>query len=255
MALLWNYTIYTKNPVFLSWWDSATGIQFCRYNFNQAWNSRSRFYWENDVAWVTDRCWLPANYSWTYSWVLPQVAWWLGSNVWAIWTWAFTGSWALWMNIESTIEWSGTIDNANLWLILSAVATLSGIWWLSADVAWALQASATLAGQWDMSWALWALAWAVATLSGSGTMNNDITALAFLSADIYVNQSEASIQQLVDWVWNALASRYDTSGTMWKALADAAAAAAAWWSPLSTEEHEQLMKTLTTNKFIALQNP
>jgi hypothetical protein len=29
-------------------------------------------------------------------------------------------------------------------------------------------------------------------------MNNDITALAHLSADIYVNQSEASVQQIVD---------------------------------------------------------
>ena len=49
-----------------------------------------------------------------------------------------------------------------------------------------------------MSGSLGALAGAVATLSGSGSMNNDITALAFLSADIYVNQSEASVQQIVD---------------------------------------------------------
>ena len=45
-------------------------------------------------------------------------------------------------------------------------------------------------------------------------MSNDITALAFLSADIYVNQSEASVQQIVDGVWNAVASQYDTSGSM-----------------------------------------
>jgi len=115
------------------------------------------------------------------------------------------------------MEWSGTISDANMGLILSAVATLSGIWGLSADVVGALNASATLAGSWDMTGSLGALAWAVATLSGSGTMNNDITALAFLSADIYVNQSEASVQQIVDGVWNALAASYNTSGTMWEA--------------------------------------
>lgn len=255
MALLWNYAIFTKNPITYSWGDAVTGIQGLRYNFNQAWDSRLRFYGDNDVAWVTDRCGLPANYSAPYSWILPPKAWWLGSNVGITGTWAFTGSWALGINIESTMEGSGTISDANLGLILSAVATLSGIGGLSADVSGALQASATLAGSGDMSWALGALAWAVATLSWSGTMDNDITALAFLSADIYVNQSEASVQQIVDWVWNALATNYNTSWTMWEAAQTSggggggATAAQIWaysdrtltesaW--LSTEEHDKL---------------
>lgn len=155
------------------------------------------------------------------------------------------------------MEWSGTISDANMGLILSAVATLSGIWGLSADVVGALNASATLAGSWDMTGSLGALAWAVATLSGSGTMNNDITALAFLSADIYVNQSEASVQQIVDGVWNALAASYNTSGTMWEAAqtgwgGGGGATAAQIWSyatrtltesaGLSTEQAEQLTR-------------
>lgn len=151
---------------------------------------------------------------------------------------------------------SGDISNANLGLILSAVATLSGIGGLSADIVGALNASATLAGQWDMSGSLGALAGAVATLSGSGSMNNDITALAFLSADIYVNQSQASVQQIVDWVWNALASQYNTSGTMWEAAQTGWGGGGGWataaqiWSyssrtltesaGLSTEEHNKL---------------
>lgn len=250
MALLWNYNIFNKNVIQYTWWDSLSGITGLRYNWNRSWTGR--FYGENWIVWVADRCWVPNGYSAPYSYKLPPKTGWLGSNVWVRWLWAFTGSWALWRNIESTIEWSWTISNANLWLILSAVATLSGIWWLSAGVLGALQASATLAWQWDMNGSLGALAWAVATLSGSWIMNNDITAKASLSADIYVNQSEAQVQQLVDWVWNALASRYDTTWTMWKMVTDAATAAAAWGSPLSTEEHDQLMKALTTNKFIAL---
>lgn len=254
MALLWNYAIFTKNPISLSWGDSVSGIQGLRYNFNQAWVSRLRFYGDNDVAWVTDRCGLPANYSAPYSWVLPPKSGGVWSNVWVRGTWAFTGSGALGRNIDATMEGSGTISNANLWLILSAVATLSGIWGLSADVSGALQASATLAGSGDLTASLGALAWAVATLSGSGTMDNDITALAFMSADIYVNQSEASVQQIVDGVWNALAASYNTSGTMWEAAqtgggGGGATAAQIWayssrtltesaW--LSTEEHDKL---------------
>lgn len=38
-----------------------------------------------------------------------------------------------------------------------------------------------------------------------------------MSADIYVNQSESSVQQIVDGVWNALAASYNTSGTMGEA--------------------------------------
>lgn len=153
------------------------------------------------------------------------------------------------------MSWSGDISSANLGLILSAVATLSGIGGLSADIVGALNASATLAGQWDMSGSLGALAGVVATLSGSGSMNNDITALAFLSADIYVNQSQASVSQIVDWVWNAIASQYNTSGTMWEAVqtgggGGGGATAAQIWSysdrtltesaGLSTEEHNKL---------------
>lgn len=105
-----------------------------------------------------------------------------------------------------------------------------------------------------MSGSLGALAGAVATLSGTGSMNNDITALAFLSADIYVNQSDASVQQIVDGVWNALATNYNTSGTMGEAAqtggGGGGATAAQIWSyssrtltesaGLSTEEHDKL---------------
>lgn len=144
------------------------------------------------------------------------------------------------------MEWSWTISDANMGLILSAVATLSGIWGLSADVVGALNASATLAGSWDMTGSLGALAWAVATLSGSWTMNNDITALAFLSADIYVNQSEASVQQIVDGVWNALAASYNTSWTMWEA-AQTGGGGGGWLTPEQEAQLTNIDTIITEN--------
>lgn len=239
MALLWNYNIFNKNPIQYTWWDSLSGIVGLRYNWNRSWTGR--FYGENWVVWVADRCWVPNGYAAPYSWKLPPKSGGLWSNVWAKWAGSFTWSGALWMNMESTIEWLGEIADANLWLILSAVATLSGIGWLSADVRGALQASATLAGQWDFTASLGALAGAVATLSGTGTFTSDIIAKASLSADIYVNQSQASVQEFVYWVWNALAANYNTSGTMGEA------AQAAWggsWGWLTPTQATQLANTI-----------
>ena len=218
MALLWNYNKFTNNPIQNTWWDSLSGIVGLRYNWNQSGISNNRFYGENWIVWVASKCGVPNGYSAPYSWKLPPKMWGLGSNVWVTGSGVISGSGALWVNIESTIEWLGEITDANLWLILSAVATLSGIGGLSADVIGALQATATLAGEGDLTASLWALAGVVATLSGTGTITGSSTALAFLSADIYVNQSEASVQQIVDWVWNAVASQYNTSGTMGEAV-------------------------------------
>jgi len=239
MALLWNYNIFNKNPITFTWWDSLSGIVGLRYNWNKSWTGR--FYGENWIVTVADRCWVPNGYSAPYSWKLPPKTGGLWSNVWAKWAGSFTWFGALWVNIESTIEWLGEIADANLWLILSAVATLSGIGWLSADVVGSLNAAATLAGNWDFTASLGALAGAVATLSGTGTLTSDTIANASLSADIYVNQSQASVQELVYWVWNALAANYNTSGTMGEA------AQAAWsgsWGWLTPTQATQLANTI-----------
>lgn len=60
-------------------------------------------------------------------------------------------------------------------------------------------------------------AWMVAELNGSATVNATMKWWANMSADIYVNQSEASVQELVSGVWNAVASEYNASWTMWEA--------------------------------------
>lgn len=51
----------------------------------------------------------------------------------------------------------------------------------------------------------------IADLSGSGVLDGTMKGFASMSADIYVNQSEASVQQIVSGVWNALATEYNAS--------------------------------------------
>jgi hypothetical protein len=61
----------------------------------------------------------------------------------------------------------------------------------------------------------------------------DIQATGELHSIVYLNQSEATVQQIVDSVVQGLIDMGATGG-------------------LTSEEHTQLMKTLTTNKFLAL---
>ena len=228
MALIWNTSVLLKTPLSnMSWPSLSTN----RANWNTPWPSRSIFYWEGQVLWVSDKSSVPQWYISPYTWILAPKTWWLGAGFSISWTWSISsGNLAWWKNAEATLAGAWDITNAGLGLILSAVATISGIGWLSADVRWALQASATLAGQGDISWALWALAWAVASITWSASMNGSITAKWNMSADIYINQSQASVVQIVDWVWNALASEYNASGTMWEA-AQTGGGGGGWYTP------------------------
>jgi len=48
-----------------------------------------------------------------------------------------------------------------------------------------------------------------------------------------VNQSEATVQQIVDAVWNALAAEYNISGTMGNKLNGAGSAGDPWTTDIS----------------------
>lgn len=253
MALIWNTSVLFKTPLScMSWASLSTN----RANWNTPWLSRGIFYWEGQVVWVTEKSSVPQGYTPPYTWILAPKAWWLGSGFSILGAWAVSnGNLAWWKNGEVTMNGSGTISDANLGLILSAVATLSGIGGLSSDVAWALQASATLAGQWDFTASLWALAWAVATLTWSWAIIWGITALGHMSADIYVNQSTASVEEIAAAVWNALAAEYNTSGTMWEAAQAWGWGWGGWLTPTQDANLTKASKALTLPQFIALQNP
>lgn len=232
MALLGNYNVFLKCPITFVGGDGTSGIVGLRSNWNVPGVSRNRFYGDNWLAGTADRFGVPSAYASPYAWTLPPKSGGVGSNVGIRGVGAFTGSGALGVNVESTIAGSGTISSASLGLILSAVATLSGIGGLSASVIGALNASATLAGHGDFTASLGALAGAIAELSGTGSMTGATTAKASLSADIYVNQSTASVNEIVSAVWNAVASEYNTSGTMGQKLNGAGSAGDPWGTDL-----------------------
>ena len=53
-----------------------------------------------------------------------------------------------------------------------------------------------------------------------------------MSAAIYVNQSTATVRELVDGVWNALTADYTNPGSTGEALAAAGSAGDPWLTPL-----------------------
>lgn len=119
-------------------------------------------------------------------------------------------------------------------LITSMAANLAGIGSLSGDMKLTLAMAANLAGVGNLAGAMALLIPLNATLSGIGEITANLKGNADLQATIYVNQSEATTQQLVDAIWNAIAADYNTSGTMGQKLNGAGSAGDPWTTDLTS---------------------
>ena len=119
-------------------------------------------------------------------------------------------------------------------LTVEMVASLLSTGSLSAGIVGAFEAVASLSGSSTVSdAAIGALAGMVADLIGTGSVTATQVATGLLEATIYVNEGAATVDQIVEEVVQAIVDMGATGG-------------------LTTEEHEQLMKTLTTGKFLGL---
>lgn len=139
------------------------------------------------------------------------------------WSWTLTASQSNGINIESNLAWTSSLT-ANANLITSMMATLVGSWVLSAGMVGTVQLAAELVGSGDVVGWLKMFAWLSASLNGSWSLDWTMKGFANMSADIYVNQSQATVKELIDWVWNAVATEYNNPWTMGEA------AQTGWWS-------------------------
>lgn len=224
--LLGNYSIVNKNP----------GRQFGQYTQAHLWKASTfqiKYLTEDRATDYSPYFGLPYGYSSPASYVLPQK----------------TGALASRMITEGTISsaqgqnglaavaaltGTGTISNAAGGLIVEMLAALAGSGSLTAGIVGQLEAIATLAGTGDITAAQSALAGMVADLIGTGNISSaDEVALGEMAAHIYVNESQATTDQIVAAVWNAIASQYDLSGTMGEKLNAAGTAGDPWTTDLS----------------------
>lgn len=212
---------------------------------------------DNRVVSVTDRTSLPAQgLRPPYSLVLAPKA--GGMSMWNGGTGSATGTGVAGLFGTSTIAGVGTISDAAMGLTVQMIAALSGSATVTAAIIGNLQAVATLAGTGSVSTVVGALAGLVATIASTGTVTDaDATALGEMTANIYVNQSEATVAQIVDAVWNALAAEYNLTGTMGEAMNGAGSAGNPWITDLSSYNTANtagkiLKDRLSKGQFIAL---
>lgn len=101
----------------------------------------------------------------------------------------------------------GVISNAAAGLIVEMVATIANLGGLTASVIGQLQASADLAGSGTLTAAQSALAGMTSTLVGTGLLSDaQQQALGNMMANIYVNQSQATVDQIVEGVVDGIGS-------------------------------------------------
>lgn len=166
---------------------------------------------------------------------------------------------------EASLEGSGTISAASLALVVQLASSLSGSGTISvASLVGVVSLASSLSGTGSLTAGLNVIAYMNSVMSGSGSVNASLRGTLSMEAAIYVNQSEATVQQIVEAVWNALAAQYNDPNTMGELLNGAGggsspgAVATAVWDELLAGHSvpgsaaEELKKKLSQVMFIAL---
>jgi hypothetical protein len=171
-------------------------------------------------------------------------------------TGALTGGFSLGKSMTANLSGSGDVSAA-LSITSSLAATIAASGSLTASMTATLGLAASLAGTGNLAASLSLLTTMLADLDGVGDITANLKGNLDLEASIYVNQSEAAVQQLVAGVWGALAADYDESGTMGEKLNAAGTAGDPWTTDLSSYETQgtagKIMKdTLSEDNFLAL---
>lgn len=134
---------------------------------------------------------------------------------------------------EAALTGSGTITDAQLSLIIQLAASLTGSGTITtASLVGVVSLASSLSGTGSLTAGLNVIAFMNAILAGTSSVNSDLKGTLSMSAAIYVNQSEATVQQIVDGVWNALSANYNAAGTMGEAMGAAGTAGDPWTTPL-----------------------
>jgi hypothetical protein len=137
------------------------------------------------------------------------------------------------INIESTINGTSSISTSNLSLIVQLASSLAGSGDItSASLVGTIALAGALSGSGSVASSLSLISNMNAALAGSGSIIGTLRGTLDLEATIYVNQSEATVQQLVEGVWNALVADFNNAGTMGEAMGAAGTAGDPWTTTL-----------------------
>lgn len=208
MALLGNYSVILKNP---ATFIGGTQVSNCRSAYNGSGQLKQRFYPETTGGLPTTTA-LPEGYLAPNSWMLPYD---LGSMTIS----NLNGAGLL---VSSGVSGkSGIVTMSGEGLLTATGGLLAGLEVLMEGVGdlalvggGLIEAIVSMAGTGTLEGALGATAGLNVTMDGIGTLTASPSGTGQMVIEIYVNQSQATVDQIVAAVWSALAAEYNESGTM-----------------------------------------
>jgi hypothetical protein len=221
MALLGNYSLVNKIPV--KYFGGTTGDAQVRSNFNQSGRYRNRMYPAQTTT-ALPLYSVPTGSYPTLAFIIAQRVGAIASGNQIYGNGVSSGNLAGGLNSGAGLTGSGTVTNANLSLIASLIASLTGAGDVTPPptlVGKLELISNNLTGSGAVAATLTAFASVQAALSGAGSLAVIPYATGSLAADI-TGQSELSPQSLAAAVWSALAAQFNDAGTMGQKLNAAA---------------------------------
>ena len=228
MALLGNYSIILKNP---ATFIGGTQVSNCRNAMGGIGQLRQRYYPETSGGLPTTTA-LPEGYLHPNSWMMPY-------DIGSMTTSNLNGSGSLSSESISGLAGIVTMDGSGLLeatggLLAGLTVEMSGSGDLTAIGGGLIEAIVAMAGTGALSGALGATAGLTVVMEGIGTLTASPQGTGQMVIEIYVNESQAQVDQIVAAVWSALASEYNVSGTMGNKLNGAGSAGDPWTTDLST---------------------
>lgn len=227
MALLGNYSVIHKNP---ATFIGGTQVSNCRSAFGQAGQLRQRYYPDTTGGLPTTTA-LPEGYLSPNAWMLPyDIGSMTSSTLNGVATLSGTG-----VNGKSfTVAMAGEgLLTATGGLLAGLVVEMDGVGDLTAIGGGLLEALVAMAGTGALSGAIGATAGLTVTLAGVGSLTASPSGTGEMVLEIFVNQSDATVTQIVSAVWSALAADFDESGTMGEKMNAAGTAGDPWTTDLS----------------------
>lgn len=201
-------------------------------NYSGAWDRVSKRGRSMSEAFTDQRIAYPVGYLHPYAFDMPLKPGGMSTFNQAVGTGALAASGDRGVNGIAALTGTGTIA-ATGGLIVAAVAALAGTCALAGAANATLAATAELSGSGSLTGTIGALGGVIAALAGSGTLAAGSYATGTLAADI-LPYTELSPQSLAAAVWDALASSYNTAGSMGEKLNGAGSAGNPWTETIET---------------------
>lgn len=226
MSLLGNYSVILKNP---ATFIGGTQVSNCRSAFNSMAQNRQRYYTETSGGFPATTA-IPEGYLAPNAWMLPYE---IGSMT----TSTLNGIGGLTISGTSGLGGELTISGVGIFeatggLLAGLELTIAGTGDLALIGGGLLEAIVSMAGSGVFSAAVSAEAGLTLNLDGVGSMSLSPSGTGEMVLEIYVNESQATVNQIVAAVWSALAAEYNISGTMGEKLNGAGSAGDPWTTDL-----------------------